>query len=263
MTTNPYQAPQSDVADFESQDDMGNFLESPRACAAGRGAAWFGEGWDLFARSPGLWIGIVLVFLALQFATSMVPIVGMLAQNLVFPILSAGLMLGCDAQRRGLPLQLDHLFAGLSRQSRPLLMLGLIYTGLVLAISLLALIPTIGLITAGIASVGTGDREALLFAVGVPFLLGLLLLLALLLPAFMAIWFAPALVMLNGTEPIEAMRLSFIACLRNIVPFLVYSILGLLLIILASLPLMLGWLVLGPWMVTSTYCAYRDMFYAE
>src|SRR5690606_33768843 len=124
----------------------------------------------------------------------------------------------CDAQRRGLPLQFDHLFAGFSRQKRPLLVLGVVYAVLVLVISLLALIPTIGLVTAGIASVGTGDREALLFAVMVPLLLGVLLLLALLLPAFMAIWFAPALVILNGKEPIEAMRLSFTACLRNIVP---------------------------------------------
>lgn len=263
MTTNPYEAPKSSLADAEQANDMGDFLDSPRACRAGRGIAWFAEGWELFARSPPLWIGMVLVFFAILFAISMVPFVGMLVQNVAFPILTAGLMLGCDALRRGSPLQFDHLFAGSSRQSRPLLILGLVYAGIVMAISIVALIPTVGLIAAGVATVGGDDPEALLYAVGLPVLLGLTLLMALLLPAFMAVWFAPALVILNGKQPIDAMRLSFIACVRNVVPFLLYSIVGLLLVIVASLPLMLGWLALGPLLLTSTYCAYRDIFYAE
>ncbi|MEX2111671.1 MAG: hypothetical protein WD845_00710, partial [Pirellulales bacterium] len=32
-----------------------------RGVAAGRGMSWIGEAWDLFKRSPGLWIGMVLV----------------------------------------------------------------------------------------------------------------------------------------------------------------------------------------------------------
>ena len=37
-------------------------------------------------------------------------------------------------------------------------------------------------------------------------------------------WFAPALVALRGAPAIEAMKLSFLACLRNWVPFLVYGL---------------------------------------
>jgi uncharacterized membrane protein len=127
---------------------------------------------------------------------------------------------------------------------------------------LVSFVPTIGLI-GGMAIMSGGDEEAMIAAVGLPLLLGLLLMMALLMPVIMAIWFAPALVMLNDKQPIEAMRLSFFACLRNILPFLIYSLIGLLLAVAATIPLALGWLVLGPWFYTSTFCAYRDIFYAE
>ena len=62
----------------------------------------------------------------------------------------------------------------------------------------------------------------------------------------MAFWFAPALVALRGDEPIAAMKASFDACLRNMWPMLVYSLLGLVFAIVASIPFALGWLVLAP-----------------
>jgi len=262
MTSNPYQAPQSDVADFEPTGDQGSFLDSPRGCAAGRGAAWFGEGWDLFSRNPAMWIGIILVFVGVMFAAALVPFLGMLAQNILFPVLGAGVMLGCDQLRRGQPLQFEHLFAGFSRNTGPLVLLGVIYSVAMLVIVMVSLVPTIGLMGSA-AVMGGGDEAAILAAIGLPMLLGFLIMMALMLPVLMGIWFAPALVMLNDKQPIEAMKLSFQACLRNIIPFLVYSLVGLGLAVLATIPLALGWLVLGPWFYTSTYCAYRDIFYAE
>jgi uncharacterized membrane protein len=76
----------------------------------------------------------------------------------------------------------------------------------------------------------------------------------------MAVWFAPALVVLRGIEPLDAMRLSFNGCLRNFVPFLVYGLVGLLLAIVATIPLMLGWLVLGPVTIASLYTSYCDIY---
>jgi uncharacterized membrane protein len=60
-----------------------------------------------------------------------------------------------------------------------------------------------------------------------------------------------------------ALKASFFACLKNIVPFLVYGIVGFVLAIVASIPVMLGWLVLGPVFIASVYTAYRDIFYAQ
>ena len=87
-----------------------------------------------------------------------------------------------------------------------------------------------------------------------------LLLLALLVPLAMAVWFAPALVVFHDLPPVEALKQSFQGCLRNMVPFLVYGIIVLGLGILAAIPAFLGWLVLIPTLIGSTYYSYRDIF---
>jgi uncharacterized membrane protein len=76
-------------------------------------------------------------------------------------------------------------------------------------------------------------------------------------------WFAPALVALNDLQAIAAMKLSFQGSWRNMVPFLIYGVIGFVLAILASIPLGLGWLALVPTMICSTYISYKAIFVAE
>jgi uncharacterized membrane protein len=90
----------------------------------------------------------------------------------------------------------------------------------------------------------------------IPLLLGL----ALAVPLVAAIWFAPALVVFHNLSALDAMRASLRGCLRNIVPFLLYGVLALVLAIVATVPALLGWLVLLPLIVTSLYVGYRDIF---
>jgi uncharacterized membrane protein len=94
-------------------------------------------------------------------------------------------------------------------------------------------------------------------------LLAALIMLALALPLYMAVWFAPALVVFHSLGAIDAMKASFFGCLKNIVPFLIYGIVGLLLGIVASIPFGLGWLVLGPVTIASAYVGYRDIYLAS
>jgi uncharacterized membrane protein len=61
-------------------------------------------------------------------------------------------------------------------------------------------------------------------------------------------------------SPGAAMATSFRGCLRNIVPFLLYCLIGLGLAIVASIPFFLGWLVLGPVTIATVYTAYCDIF---
>ena len=84
--------------------------------------------------------------------------------------------------------------------------------------------------------------------------------LALMLPLFMAIWFAPALVVFHDVQPIAAMKMSFQGALKNIVPFLVYGIVGFGLAIVAVIPLGLGMLVWAPLLWASIYTSYRDIY---
>ena len=56
------------------------------------------------------------------------------------------------------------------------------------------------------------------------------------------------------------MKGSFSGCLKNMLPFLLYGVVLFVLSILASLPLLLGWLVLGPVFGASIYTSYRDIY---
>jgi uncharacterized membrane protein len=68
------------------------------------------------------------------------------------------------------------------------------------------------------------------------------------------------LVMLQAVAPVTAIGDSFRACLKNIPPMLVYGIVIVLASIIASIPFMLGWLVLLPVLFTSQYYCYKDIF---
>src|SRR5437660_21256 len=82
----------------------------------------------------------------------------------------------------------------------------------------------------------------------------------LLIMLIMAIWFAPALVMLGELSPGAAMKASFHGCLQNVIPFLVYGAVGIVLAVIATIPFGLGWFVLGPVAIASVYASYCDIF---
>jgi len=236
-----------------------------RGVDAGRGASWWSEAWRLFVPGVGPWLLIVVILLVLQVVLQFIPLVGPLANSVLFPVLAGGLMLGCRAVDRGEPLKVNHLFAGFSAHAGALLMVGLIYTALLAAATLI--IAGILLVAFGAsifeqlfalqnsASIGPALGR-MLYVV----MIGALLFLALTLPLIMAVWFAPALVVLRGSEPWAAMKLSFSGCLKNVVPFLVYGLIGILLAVVASVPLMLGWFVLVPIAIASIYTSYCDIF---
>jgi len=80
------------------------------------------------------------------------------------------------------------------------------------------------------------------------------------LPLIMAYWFAPTLVLFHDMKAVDAMRLSFFACLRNFLPFLVYGVISAILLLLAMIPLGLGLLIMIPTMTASLYVSYKDIF---
>ena len=91
-------------------------------------------------------------------------------------------------------------------------------------------------------------------------LLASLVMLALSIPLLMGVWFAAPLVMLHDGRPVDAFKASFFGCLKNVVPFLVYGVIAFFAAIIATLPILLGWLVLGPVIMGSMYAGYRDIF---
>jgi hypothetical protein len=185
-----------------------------------------------------------------------IPVLGPIANALLWPMFSAGLALGCRALAEGQPLELGHLFAGFRERLGTLAGVG----ALTLAISFaIGIVVAVGM-GVGFATMFSGAKPATPEAAMAALLAGLVML-ALLLPLFMAVWFAPLLVVFHERGVLEAMKESFQGCLRNVVPFLVYGVAGFVLMVLASVPVLLGWLALGPVLIASIYTAYRDIYF--
>jgi uncharacterized membrane protein len=235
-----------------------NFLPDGRGVAAGRGWAWIVEGWGLFRREPGPWIALIVVAALVFIGLALVPFLGSLAAMVLAPVFAAGFVIACRDEEEGRGVQVSHLFAGFRTHFGTLVSIGLIYLAITVVIALV-----VGLATgAGIWTLlGGGDADpAAVAGAGLTVLLAFLVMLALLLPVFMALWFAPALVVFHDRSAGESMKSSFIACLKNVVPFLLYGVIAFLLAMLASIPFGLGWLVLGPVLAASLYTGYRDIF---
>ncbi len=252
--SNPFQAPQAYVADIPAGG--GDFLPEGRRVPAGHGAAWFSGGWEIFRQATGTWIGITLAFLVIIVALSAIPLVSLLV-SLVTPVFAGGLMLGCKALDDGEDLRFGHLFAGFSNQFGNLVLVGVLYlAGMVAIFVVVGLL--MGITGAGAALAGAGRTgfSGVFTAMAVPILVGA----ALVVPLAMAVWYAPALVVLQQVAPFEAMKVSFVVAIRNFLPFLVYGLVFLVLAIIASIPLFLGWLALAPTIYASIYASYKDLF---
>lgn len=235
---------------------MATYVAGGRGVEAGRGWDWIAAGWELFKKQAGMWIALALVMLVIVVVLALIPIIGSLANFVLTPVFAAGVLVGSRAVEEGRGLEIGHLFAGFREKLAPLATVGAIYLGAAVAIALV-----VGLATgASIFTMMSSGGEAATPAAALTVILAFLIMLALLLPVVMAVWFAPALVMFHDKGAVDAMKESFSGCLRNIVPFLVYGVVMMVFAMIASIPLLLGWLVLLPVLCTSFYASYKDIY---
>ena len=90
--------------------------------------------------------------------------------------------------------------------------------------------------------------------------LGLLLQIGLFGVFLLAFFYAIPLVLFEGQTPVDAVSASLAACLRNIVPLILFGALTFVLGIMASLLFGLGFLVLIPVLTGASYASFRDVF---
>lgn len=237
----------------------------PEAAAlpAGRGAGWIGDGFRYFARSPGGWLLAALLYAILSIVAQFVPILGSVAVIILWPVFIAGFMLGAREQDRGGSFRVEHLFAGFSPHGGQLALVGLIYLIASLLVTVLAVLGAGAALAPMIGGMGTEmmrvpEPEAL-FAPSV--LLGVLFGALFTIPLMMMVLLAPALVAVDGLPAWPAMKGSFSACLRNLLPFLVYGLLALPLLLVAMVPFGLGLLVVGPALTAGLYAAWKEIFH--
>lgn len=229
------------------------YFENGRAVPVGHGGRWIVTGWRLFRRQPMAWLLLGIVFGFIFFAISIVPVLGQIVATLLLPVFGGGMMRACHRVDSGEELELADLFWGFRHHTGPLVMVGVISAVLVAGI----LVASMLLTGAGsaLSQLAGGSAEAV-----VSVIVGLLVFFALVIPVYMAMWFAPALIVFRGSTPPRAMMQSLRGCLANLVPFVVYGIMLMVLGMFAAIPFGLGWLILGPVMAASVYAGYRDIY---
>jgi hypothetical protein len=236
-----------------------NFVAEGHPVPAGHGWTWIAGGWRLFKRQPGIWVAIAVIAIVISIAFYLMRAFGMILGILLTPVFTAGAVIGAKALDEGRELEIAHLFAGFTNRFGALIAVGAIYLVVWLAIVVVSALVT------GVSvwvMLGAGpDLASAAMSEMIWILLAWLIALGLMVPLFMAVWFAPPLAVFNELGAFDALKASFLGCLRNIVPFLIYGPIVFGFAILASIPLFLGWLVLAPVIAASIYTSYRDVYF--
>ena len=248
-----------------------------RIVPARQGAAWLVDGWRLFRAAPLGWLAMVFAYWIIMTLASVVPFIGVAAASIMVPAVSVGFMAAARAASRRGPVELSLLFDGFRHQPKSQLVLGVIYL-----MALGTLLSATTLVDDGaLASwMLTGRRPAEEALQSDDFLQALAVAALLYTPVLMAFWFAPPLAAWHGVGPIKALFFSFVACLLNWRPFLVYGAFSALVVVVLPLAVLLTLmlaslkiaamslvfpvlLVLLPTLFASFYASYRDVFGVE
>lgn len=221
-----------------------------------RALQWIARGWTLFMQAPAVWILQTLIVFVVLTALSLLPLLGWAVAPLALPLLVGGMLSGAQVVDRGERLRIDHLFDGIRHHPGPLLLVGSFHLlgGLLAALVAVAISGSAvltGMVVGALPGVGMATAGVLFGALVFSVLWALLM---------MALWFAPALVMLDDLEPLSATALSVRAWLANLLTFIVLAGLLYVLIWVAMLPAGLGMLVLTPVMTGALYASWRDTF---
>ena len=258
------QKPNGQPPNLPPTDEYGGLLPqllaSPRKCDAAAGMSWIVKAFGLFKDQPLLWFGMSVTFLVIVGIASSIPLLNILIIPTLFMFLG-GFIKGAAAQSAGAELRFDHLFSAFKSHWQPLLILGLLYlVGII--ICMIPLFIAMGSMMFSMMTGGMGSSYGMMNDISLgSIFLGYLLSMLLIIPLYMALWFAPALVVLHNLEPIAAMKKSFEAGKVNVVPILVYGLISVLLLpILTMLTLGLGVLLILPIMLLTYYTSYRDVW---
>jgi hypothetical protein len=239
-----------------------------------RGRAWVQRGWAQYRRQPSFWAGAAFLYLFSIALIMRIPFAGFLVSVMLSPIVLAGVLLSLQ---RGLEIPAQEDKQRWLVQPARLLTTAFRGESHVYAVVLLGIV-TLGLmvlVKIGEYLIGVGS-VATLISTGatvswwwlVP---GGLLVLALNLALWMGLLYAPHRTMLAGSDPMQAVHESFVACRRHALAHAVYLVLLALPYLLVAwafgVSAVLGYLlwfsmgmVVLPVFVLASYESYRDNY---
>jgi hypothetical protein len=244
----------------------------PRAVSAAHGWTWIVEGYQLFRKSPAVWLALLLLLFVSMKVLVRVPVLYIIVA-LLMPHFIVGLMEGCRALERGARLDVGHLLAGFRRNAAQLVTIGGV--SLVGNFAVMMLVIEFGgeamatlakMMTQGAHMTPqlTREMQAAARTVAQALLIGT----AVSIPLLMALWYAPLLVYFNDLGPIAALKSSFLGCVKNTGAMLLYGLVILLgMFIAMPFSVAIGQydfalVLLAPVVVPSIYASYKDIFLA-
>jgi hypothetical protein len=240
-----------------------------RIVDASHGWRWIAEGMLLFRKNPPQWLLLIAVLFVGSRVLFLIPLIGVIAV-LVAPNFLAGLAHGAQALEQGKPLRLGYLASGFLKNATQLITLGAVsLVGQFLMLMAMLLVGGDGISTVSktmAAGAATPETMEAIRTAAPRMMMAMIVGIGVSLPLIMAVWFAPLLVFFDDVKPLPAMVLSLWACLKNILPLLIYGMVVLVpMVILAPLSLAmrqpdLGLWLLAPILVPSLYASYKDLF---
>ncbi|MEE9423440.1 MAG: BPSS1780 family membrane protein [Methylococcales bacterium] len=225
--------------------------------------AWYRLGWQWFTTNPMTWVLLIVAYFAILMALQLLPVFGSLIGAVLWPGLSAGLLYASKKSSEGTVIRVTDLFSALlySNNRSGLLNLGMISLAVAL-VSGLAIYSIGGeeLMSALNQSnpSNMSDESIALMEAQLPMLLSIMLVIS----AITAVFFmyAVPLVAFKGVPAFAAIKASISTSLINFIPLWLFGSLYLIFAMLASLPMMLGFLILMPVTICAWYASYLDIF---
>lgn len=238
-----------------------------RKIQAGSGIEWIGGAFQLILQNPVAFLVMGLIVAAI----GIVPLLGGLVTIVLGPALYGGIVHAAREQDQGRNADIGQLFRAFSEPGKigPMIMLCLpSIAGAVLLFVLLIIFVGGALLGGGLSALGSGSSSAILGALGGSALVLVPLVLAIALAIYALQFFAIPRVMLEGVDPMAAMKQSFSDCLANAGAFLVFVgvlmvgviVLGVVLAVLGFLGSLLVFTVLAPVVGCGLYLAWRQAY---
>jgi len=248
---------------------------------ARHGIAWLKDASRMLAAARVRWLLLLLCYYVIQLMVSVVPLVGPLAMMVLRPVFTVGFLAAAWTQHRGGMPEIRHLFRGFRADLRALLPIGaVLIAGTTFAVLATALVDGGALLEAITSNTRPDEALAANGRVEAAMLFGILCAL----PALLAVWFAPALVVFQDCTAGQALVASLRAALANWRPLAVYGLLlffygavvpgiGIALVAVLAPPAVAPYVIaltVVPYVFLfvaaqsiSDYVAYRDIFHAN
>jgi len=247
---------------------------------AARGALWLREAFGMLSRARGRWLMLVLLYYLIMAIVDVLPVIGRIAVPMLKPVFAVGFLAAAWSQERGEPPRLRQLFQGFRANLFALLPLGVL---LIVAATIGALATMLvdgGALLQVLSGRMQVDEATLLSgSLQGAMVFGFVCVL----PALLALWYAPALVVFHGCSAAHALLFSLRASLVNwraltvymllvlfygvIVPGLAMAAIGLMVpgnaaLAIALTALLPYFLFMIATLHISDYVSYRDIFHA-